>query len=81
MGCVSDSNGYVQKNVNASSRVASGFVIAGSGSVYIGDKVTSYRGRLPDGNFTTEWPYSLESRDHGKIDITYDSTNKPPHTH
>jgi hypothetical protein len=81
MGCVSDSNGYAQKDVNASSRVASGFVIAGSGSVYIGDKVTSYRGRLPDGNFTTEWPYSLESRDHGKIDITYDSTNKPPHTH
>jgi len=81
MGCISDSNGYAQKNVNASSRVASGFVIAGSGSVYIGDKVTSYRGRLQDGNFTTEWPYSLERRDHGKIDITYDSTNKPPHTH
>jgi Pectate lyase superfamily protein len=80
MGCVSDSNGYVQKNPNASSRVASGFVIASSGSVYIGDIVTSYRGRLPDGNFTTEWPYSLESRDHGKIDITYDNTNKPPHT-
>jgi hypothetical protein len=81
MGCVSDSNGYVQKNADASSRVASGFVIAGSGSVYIGDKVTSYRGRLRDGNFTTEWPYSLEGRDHGKIDITYDSTNKPPQTH
>ena len=81
MGCVSDSNGYVQKNPNASSRAASGFVIASSGSVYIGDIVTSYRGRLPDGNFTTEWPYSLESRDHGKIDITYDNTNKPPHTH
>jgi hypothetical protein len=81
MGCVSDSNGYVQKNPNASSRVASGFVIASSGSVYLGDIVTSYRGRLPDGNFTTEWPYSLESRDHGKIDITYDNTNKPPHTH
>jgi hypothetical protein len=81
MGCVSDSNGYAQKNVNASSRVASGFVIAGSGSVYIGDKVTSSRGRLPDGNFTTEWPYSLEGRDRGKIDITYDSTNKPPRAH
>ena len=81
MGCVSDSNGYVQKNANASSRVASGFVIAGSGSIYIGDKVASYRGRLPDGNFTTEWPYSLQSRNHGKIDITYDSTNKPPYTH
>jgi Pectate lyase superfamily protein len=81
MGCVSDTNGYIQKNPSASSMVASGFVIAGSGSVYIGDKVTSYRGRLPDGNFTTEWPYTLESRDNGKIDITYDSTNKPPHTH
>jgi Pectate lyase superfamily protein len=80
MGCVSDSNGYVQKNTDASSRVASGFVIAGSGGVYIGDKVTSYRRRLPDGNFTTEWPYSLENRDNGKIDITYDSTNKPPRT-
>ena len=81
MGCISDSNGYAQKDVNASSRVASGFVIAGAGSVYIGDKVTSYRGRLPDGNFTTEWPYSLEGPDHGKIDITYDNTNKPPRTH
>jgi hypothetical protein len=81
MGCISDSNGYVQKNADASSRVASGFVIEGSGGVYIGDKVTSYRGRLPDGNFTTEWPYSVDSRDHGKIDITYDSTNKPPRTH
>jgi Pectate lyase superfamily protein len=81
MGCISDSNGYVQKNTNASSRVASGFVIAGSGGVYIGDKVSSYRGRLPDGNFTTEWPYSLQGRDNGKIDITYDSTNKSPRTH
>ncbi|MGF7180077.1 glycosyl hydrolase family 28-related protein [Tunturiibacter psychrotolerans] len=80
MGCVSDSNGYAPKNVDASSRVASGFVIAGSGGVYIGDKVTSYRSRLPDGNFTTEWPYRLENRDNGKIDITYDSTNKPPRT-
>ena len=66
--------------MDASSRVASGFVIASSGSVYIGDIVTSYRGRLPDGNFTTEWPYSLESHGHGKIDISYDNTNKPPHT-
>jgi Pectate lyase superfamily protein len=81
MGCLSDSNGYVQKNADASSRVASGFVIEGTGGVYIGDKVTSYRGRLADGNFTTEWPYSVEGRNHGKIDITYDSTNKPPHTH
>lgn len=81
MGCVSDTNGYAPKNSNASSRVARGFVIAGSGSVYIGDKVTSYRGRLPDGNFATEWPYTLEGRDNGKIDITYDSTNKPARTH
>jgi hypothetical protein len=81
MGCVSDSNGYVAKKPDASSRVASGFVIAGSESVYIGDKVTSYRGRLPDGNFATEWPYSIESAHPGKIDITYDSTNKPPRTH
>jgi hypothetical protein len=81
MGCLSDSNGYAQNNVNASSRVASGFVIAGSNSVYIGDKVTSYRGRLQDGNFTTEWPYSVESPNQGKIDITYDNTNQPPNTH
>jgi hypothetical protein len=80
IGCVSDSNGYVQKNSSASSRVASGFVIAGRSGVYVGDKVTSYRGRLPDGNFTTEWPYVIENRDQGSIDISYDSTNRqPPH--
>jgi hypothetical protein len=36
--------------------------------------------RLPDGNFTTEWHYRFEGRDNGKIDITYDSTNKPSRT-
>ena len=81
MGCVSDTNGYAPKNVDASSRIASGFVIAGKNSVYVGDKVTSYRGHLPDGNFATEWPYSLQNGDNGKIDITYDNTNKPPRTH
>ena len=79
MACVSDTDGYVQKNPAASSKTASGFVIAGSSSVYVGDKVTSYRGRLPDGNFATEWPYSVESSgDNGKIDITYDGTNESP---
>jgi Pectate lyase superfamily protein len=76
IGCTSDSNGYVQNNTNASSRVASGFVINGTGGVYVGDKVTSYRGRLPDGNFTTEWPYTLGNRHEGTLDISYDSTNK-----
>jgi hypothetical protein len=42
-GCVSDSNGYVQRDANASSRPASGFVLKGAGGVYVGDKVTSYR--------------------------------------
>ena len=77
IGCVSDSNGYVQGNTGASSRVASGFIIDGTGGVYIGNKVTSYRGRLPDGNFTTEWPYVVQNRDQSTIDISYDSTNKP----
>ena len=77
IGCVSDSNGYVPNNTSASSRVASGFVINGTGGVYVGDKVTSYRGRLPDGDFTTEWPYTLGSAREGTLDITYDSTNKP----
>jgi hypothetical protein len=70
----------VQKEVNVSSRIASGFVIAGSGSIYIGDKATSCRGRLPDGIFTTEWPYSLESRDHGQIDITLTAINRDTQT-
>jgi Pectate lyase superfamily protein len=80
IGCVSDSNGYAPNNTRASSRVASGFVINGSGGVYVGDKVTSYRGRLPDGNFTTEWPYTVGNQHEGKLDISYDSTNKTPAT-
>jgi hypothetical protein len=78
IGCVSDSNGYVRNNVNTSSRVASGFVVDGTGGVYIGDKVTSYRGRLPDGNFTTEWPYLIKNTNQARVDISYDSTNNPP---
>jgi hypothetical protein len=78
IGCVSDSNGYVRRNTNRSSRRANGFVIDGTGGVYIGDKVTSYRGRLPDGNYTTEWPYTIESANQSRIDISYDSTNQPP---
>jgi hypothetical protein len=78
IGCTSDSNGYVQNNTSASSRVASGFVINGTGGVFVGDKVTSYRGRLPDGNFTTEWPYTVGSGHAGTLDISYDSTNKAP---
>jgi Pectate lyase superfamily protein len=78
IGCVSDSNGYVQNNTSASSRAASGFVINGTGGVYAGDKVTSYRGRLPDGNFTTQWPYTVGNRHEGTLDISYDSTNKAP---
>src|SRR5271155_2507736 len=50
IGCVSDSNGYVKRNPSASSRIASGFILAGTSGIYLGDKVTSYRGRLPDGN-------------------------------
>jgi len=78
VACTSDSNGYVQDNASASSRDASGFVISGSGGVYVGDKVTSYRGRLPDGNFTTEWPYTIKNPQVAKLDITYDSTNHAP---
>ena len=80
IGCVSDSNGYVRNNTSASSRAASGFIIKGSGGVYIGDKVTSYRGRLPDGNFTTEWPYTVDNSHPSTLDISYDSTNRAPST-
>ncbi len=78
IGCVSDSDGYAQKNPAASSRKKSGFVIQGTGGVFLGDKVTSYRGKLPDGNFTAEWPYRVENPHQSKIDISYDSTNRPP---
>ena len=80
IGCVSDSNGYAPNNTSVSSRVASGFVILGTGGVYVGDKVTSYRGRLPDGNFTTEWPYVVGNQHEGTIDISYDSANNAPAT-
>lgn len=80
IGCVSDSNGYVPRHPEASSLKASGFAIGGKGGVYLGDKVTSYRGRLPDGNFATEWPYTLAEGNQSRVDITYDSTNKPPAT-
>lgn len=76
--CVSDSNGYARGNTDKSSRVASGFVIGGRGGIYAGDKVTSYRGRLPDGNFTTEWPYTITNPQQSRIDISYDGTNQPP---
>jgi len=78
IGCLSDSDGYVQKNPAASSRKKSGFLIQGTNGVFLGDKVTSYRGRLPDGNFTAEWPYRVENPHQSRIDISYDSTNKPP---
>src|SRR5271170_5971793 len=67
-----------KRNPSASSRTASGFIIAGTGGVYIGDKVTSYRTRLPDGNFATEWPYTIKNPNQARIDISYDSTNQPP---
>lgn len=35
IGCVSDSNGYVRRDANASSRSASGFVPTGTGGVYL----------------------------------------------
>ena len=78
IACTSDSNGYAPSNTDASSKTASGFVINGSGGVYVGDKVTSYRGRLPDGNFTTEWPYTIKKPHVGTPDITYDNTNSLP---
>ena len=80
IGCVSDSNGYSQKSSDASSRNASGFIVDGRGGVYIGDKVTSYRGRLPDGNFATEWPYTVLNPNQASLDISSDGANKPPRT-
>jgi len=76
--CLSDANGYDHGNTDKSSRNASGFVIGGTGGIYIGDKVTSYRGRLPDGNFATEWPYRMLDPQQSRIDISYDNTNQPP---
>jgi hypothetical protein len=78
IGCVSDSDGYAKGNSNASSLSASGFILSGRGGIYIGDKVASYRGYLSDRNFATEWPYRIDNPDQARIDISYDSTNKPP---
>jgi hypothetical protein len=76
--CVSDTNGYAKRDTEKSSRAASGFVIDGTGGIYIGNKVTSYRGKLPDGNFATEWPYTIQNPQQSKVEISYDSTNQPP---
>src|ERR1700761_8458947 len=60
-------------------RLWSGFVIAESAGVYIGQgyKLSSSHAGW---NFTTEWSYSLESRDNAKIGIPFDSTNRLAHT-
>lgn len=78
IGCQADTNGYAKRNPNASSLTASGFVISGTHGVYVGDKVTSYRGRLSDGNFATQWPYTITNPQQSRIDISYDGTNWPP---
>jgi hypothetical protein len=79
IGDLSDSNGYAHNNANASSLGASGFVITGQHSVFIGCKVTSYRGLLGDGNYTTEWPYTyVGSAVADKVDITFDGVNEQP---
>jgi hypothetical protein len=80
IGCQADTNGYANTNNNTSSLTASGFVISGTNAVYSGDKVTDYKGRLSDGNFATEWPYTINNLQQSRIDITYDGTNKPPPT-
>jgi polygalacturonase len=80
IGCQADTNGYANRSNNASSRKASGFVISGVNGVYSGDKVTDYRGRLADGNYATEWPYTLTNPAQSRIDISYDGTNQPPPT-
>jgi hypothetical protein len=80
IGCQADTNGYANTSNNTSSQTASGFVIGGTNGVYSGDKVTDYRGRLSDGNFATEWPYTITNLQQSKIDITYDGTNMPPPT-
>lgn len=80
IGCQADTNGYANTNNNSSSLTASGFVISGTNGVYSGDKVTDYRGRLSDGNFATEWPYTINNTQQSRIDISYDGTNQPPPT-
>jgi hypothetical protein len=80
IGCLADTNGYATGRNNASSLKASGFVISGTNGIYVGDKVTSYRGRLSDGNFATQWPYTITNPQQSRIDISYDGTNQPPPT-
>lgn len=80
IGCQADTNGYANRKNNSSSLTASGFVISGTNGVYSGDKVSDYRGRLSDGNFATEWPYTINNTQQSKIDISYDGTNQPPPT-
>jgi Pectate lyase superfamily protein len=80
IGCQADTNGYANTSNNSSSLTASGFVISGTNGVYIGDKVTDYRGKLSDGNFATEWPYTINNTQQSRVDISYDGTNQPPPT-
>lgn len=80
IGCQADTNGYANTSNNTSSLTASGFVISGTNGIYVGDKVTDYPGRLSDGNYATEWPYTITNTQQSKIDISYDSTNQPPPT-
>lgn len=80
VGCQADTNGYANTRHNSSSLKASGFVISGTNGVYSADKVTDYRGRLSDGNFATEWPYTITKTQQSRIDISYDGTNRPPPT-
>jgi hypothetical protein len=76
---VSDSNGYVQGNTNASSRTASGFIFGGQRASCVGCKVVNYRGHLGDGFYPTEWPYKiLASKLQATIDVGYMETNQLP---
>lgn len=78
IGCMADTNGYTDETLVASSHTASGFVIGGTNSVYSGNKVTDYRGRLADGFYATEWPYTITNPPQSEIGISYDKTNKEP---
>lgn len=80
IGCQADTNGYANMSNNSSSLTASGFVISGTNGVYVGDKVTDYLGKLPDGNFATEWPYTINNTQQSRVDISYEGTNLPPPT-
>lgn len=79
VACMSDSNGYAPNNTNASSKTASGFVLGGAGGVFSACKITSYRGKLSDGNYATEYPYSEVAGKHQDIiGITGNMTNSGP---